>query len=182
LSFLGKDQHGRRYRTLPIQLHRASWSSVSNGNPLLQENEMAEKKINGRLFRVEPVLAIQALELQGRLLKVLGPALGRLPEVIKLASDKGADQTQANLAAVQIMMDVFSNVSSQEYSTLIKDIVELAQLQGPSGQFNQVDIDGVFTGDLGSIYPVVVFVLQEQFSDFFSGLLGSGSRAKKLAS
>jgi hypothetical protein len=143
---------------------------------------MADKKINGRTFKVEPILAIQALELQGRLVKVLGPAMGRLPEVIRLASDKNADQTLANVAALQITMDVFSNISSREYSELIRDIVELAKVQGPSGHFDQVDLDGVFTGDLGSLYPVVIFVLQEQFSDFFSGLLGNGNRARKTAS
>lgn len=143
---------------------------------------MAEKKINGRLFKVDQILAMDALELQGRLLKVLGPAMGRLPELMALAGGKNANNEQASVTAVQIMMDVFSNVSSKEYSTLIKDIVELAKVQRPSGHFDQVDLDGDFTGELGTLYPVVFFVLQEQFSDFFSGLLGNGSREKKLAS
>jgi len=46
----------------------------------------------------------------------------------------------------------------------------------PSGAYGEVSFDADFTGNLGEIMPVAVFVLQEQFGDFFGAALASGSR------
>jgi hypothetical protein len=144
---------------------------------------MAERKIGGRTFRVDALLAGEALALQGRLMKALGPAFDRLPEAITQIREKGVDAADGNGLIIKVIGDIFSSLSTEEYVSLVRDIVEVAKVQRPSGAFDPVDLDGDMSGpELKNILPLAAFVLKEQFSDFFSGLLGNGSRgAKKTA-
>jgi hypothetical protein len=57
--------------------------------------------------------------------------------------------------------------------------IEIAKIRRPSGAYDPVDMDGDYVGRLGDIIPVAVFVLSEQFGDFFSGALANGARALK---
>ena len=54
----------------------------------------------------------------------------------------------------------------------------MVKRKGSSG-YVRVDFDGDFTGNLSMMMQVAVFVLQEQFGDFFKGALASGIRAVK---
>lgn len=137
---------------------------------------MAEKKIGGRTYKVVPLLATDALRLQARLLKALGPAVERLPTILKGAgSEAGSDAKAASdAAAVAALIDVIGGIDAEATPRLIKDIVEVAMIQRGAGNYEQVDLDHDFTDNLKDIIPVVVFVLQEQFGDFFGALLAGG--------
>ena len=135
---------------------------------------MAEKKINGRTFRVAPLLATQAIVLQARLLKVAGPAIGHLGAALDRS-----DTEKANSAALKALASIFEESEPVALAQLVKDVVESAQILRQSGAYDQVDFDGDFTGYQKDIIPVVLFVLQEQFGDFFSASLALGNRATK---
>lgn len=141
---------------------------------------MAEKKINGRTFRTEPLLATQALTLQARLFKAIGPALNRFGEVMQgYGKDKSEEEkAKSNAAALRALTDIFTQSNPNEIANLIKDIVEVAQIKRDSGVYEQCDFDGDFTGKQKDIIPIVLFVLREQFGDFFSGLPGLGDLGK----
>ena len=150
---------------------------------------MAERKINGREFQVGQVLATDAVLLQARLMKVIGAGVERLPvilggidqknekgEIVKAASDEAKAASRS--AAVAAFTDIFMNGDPKIMADLVRDIVQLATVKRPSGAFEQVDMDGDFTDDKGSLFPVVVFVLQEVLGDFFTGLQGNGLQVK----
>lgn len=135
---------------------------------------MAEKKINGRLFKVEGLIATEALKLQARLAKVLGPAVSKLPAVLAGRGEASEEaKAKSNAEAIAALTAIFSNLEPDDYAGLIKDIVQVAMIQRPSMNFDHVDLDGDFVGDQKSIYPLVFFVLETQFSDFFGGNLGN---------
>jgi len=136
---------------------------------------MAEKKINGRTFKVEPMLALSALVLQARLLKIAGPAMARLGDIFK----GGGDDEARNAGALAAIADIFVNAEPEALAALIKDVVELAYVLRPSGTYGRCDLDGDFTMNKGDILPVMFFVLQTQFGDFFTALPGLGSLATK---
>lgn len=144
---------------------------------------MAEKKIGGKTFKVEPMLAFEAIVLQARLLKMVGPALETLPEIFAGASksDDAAEKARANAAAISAISAIFAKADPVDVATVLKDVCEIAMVRRPSGAYEHVDFDGDFTGDQKSIIPVTLFVLQEQFGDFFAGALASGSRVTKGA-
>lgn len=141
---------------------------------------MAMKKIGGKEYRVEPLLAYKALLLKAKIFKIAGPALGKLLEIwkatdLKKASDE--EKAEASSKALGALSAVFAENEPTVVVDLIKELVELAEVKRPSGTFDQVDMDGDFQGDDQKyLMPLVAFVLQEQFSDFFSGLLGSGNQ------
>lgn len=136
---------------------------------------MAEKKIGESTYKVEPMLATQAMLLQARLARVLGPAASKLPAILAARSADATElaKAQAQAEAVSAITEIFARCPPEEIAGLVKDIAELAMVQRPSG-YEPVDFDLDFTGRLGNIIPVVVFVLSVQFGDFFSGALANG--------
>ena len=139
---------------------------------------MAERKINGRTFRVDPLLATEALRLQARLARALGPVAVKLPGILSGRGEHATEEQKAksDSEAIAAFTGVFADMEPDEYATLIKDVVELAKLMRPSGQYDTVDLDGDFVGDSKSIYPVAFFVLETQFADFFGANLANGLR------
>ncbi|TAY66552.1 hypothetical protein ELG88_09800 [Rhizobium leguminosarum] len=141
---------------------------------------MSEKKINGVEYKVDQLLATKALILQARLMRAAGPLASKIPAILASrregasAEERAAADTEALLA----ITGIFEAISPEEFASLVKDIVEIARIKRPSGQYDQVDLDGDFVGRLGDIIPVAVLVLKEQFGDFFSGALANGALAR----
>lgn len=144
---------------------------------------MAEKKINGKVYKTEPLLASEALRLQMRLMQAIGPAIEHLQNIFgglgKDASAEAKDKSDA--AAIAAVSSVLNRLDPDAAVNLIQNIVEIAQVQAPSKEWRQVDMDGDFTGNLGEMIPVATFVLKEQFGDFFGAALASGRPALKGA-
>ncbi|TBZ81421.1 MULTISPECIES: phage tail assembly chaperone [Rhizobium] len=142
---------------------------------------MAEKKINGVEYRVDPLLATKALVLQARLMRAAGPLASKLPSILASRREGAGveEKAKADADAITAITDIFTAISPEEFAFLVKDIIEIAKIRRPSGVYDPVDMDGDFVGRLGDIIPVAVFVLSEQFGDFFSGALANGARALK---
>ena len=148
---------------------------------------MAEKKIGGRTFRVGTVLATDAIKLQVRLMKVIGGAVDRLPVILAGMGKKGAENPEAkaasDAAAVAALADIFNKANPDEVARLFSDIVAIAQMNGPSGSWEAVDIDTCFAGPhMKDLFPVTAFVLKEVLGDFFGGALASGGLSRVLGS
>lgn len=135
---------------------------------------MAEKKINGRTFKTEPVLATQAIIMEARLASIASHALHRLPEILRgIGNDKPQEaKEQAAAAAIQAFGSVFANTDPEQLAELISDVLKMGMIKRESGSYDPIDLDGDFTGRQKDLIPVVVWVLQEQFGDFFSDLPG----------
>lgn len=143
---------------------------------------MAEKKINNRTFKAEPMLATDSIILQARLFKALGPAVGSFGEMMKGHGEGKTPEEKAksDAAAIGALAAVFAQSKPEEIAGLVKDLVESCQIRRPSGDYDKCDLDGDFTQNKGDIMPVVWFALQEQFGDFFAGLPGIGNLRKVL--
>lgn len=140
---------------------------------------MAEKKFGDRTFRSTHMLATEALVLQARLLKAVGPGLPRLGEVFggfgKNATEEA--KSKASAAAIDAFGAVFASGDPEAFAVLVRDIVSKADIKRPSGSYEPADLDGDFSGpDMKDLLPVAVWVLREQFGDFFSGLQVNGAR------
>jgi hypothetical protein len=138
---------------------------------------VAEKKINGRTFKVEPLLATKALVLQARLARLAGPAIARLGEIMQGYGRDKTDEEKArsNTAAISAFSSIFAEADPEELAALVKEVIEIAMIRRESGEYFPVDLDGDLTGHASDIIPLVVFVLREQFGDFFSALPGLGA-------
>ncbi len=128
---------------------------------------MAETTINGRTYRVEPILATQAVLLQMRFLKIAGDGIARLPEILQgVGAQSGEAEKASNAALIAALGDIFKNSTPQEMTDLIKDVVKIAHIKRPSGNYEPVVFDGDFTQSPGDLIPVAAFVIREVFGAF----------------
>lgn len=143
---------------------------------------MADKKIGGRFFRAAPGLATEGIKLQVRIMRLAGPALKSLPILFaaKAAGVKVEEDAASRSIALQALGDVFSNADPDEVADFIRDVVERAMVSDDGKTYENVIMDQHFQGpEVSQIYPLVLFVLEEQLGDFFTGELGLGSLGKK---
>jgi hypothetical protein len=144
---------------------------------------MADKKIGNRYFRSGEALATDAIKLQVRLMKFIGPALESLP-VIFAARQAGAtdeQRQQSDAAAIRAIAAIFANADPEQVVSLIEDICGMGKISyDGKGAWDDIVVDQEFSGQQSrDLIPVVVFILQETLGDFFSGALASGSQAIK---
>lgn len=146
---------------------------------------MADQQINGRFFRVGDVLATEAIILQARIMRFIGPAVEKLPAIFAGRGDKASDQQKAasDAAAISAITEVFSKCEPKDVAALIADICEMAMVaEDRKGNYDSVIFDQHFQArEKADIIPVVIFVLQETLGDFFSGAVGIGNRGKAAA-
>ncbi|MBG6211677.1 hypothetical protein IWQ49_006368 [Labrenzia sp. EL_126] len=140
---------------------------------------MAEKKIANMTVKVERPLATEALKLQARLMKAAGGLAEKLPGILASRREDATEEvrSKADADALSAIAGIFERMTPEEYASLMTDIVSMAKVQRPSGQFDQMDLDGDFSANLGAIIPVSLFVLKEVFGDFFSGALATGRQS-----
>ena len=136
---------------------------------------MAELKIAGELYKVEPLPAGEAIELYADLMRVATQATGRVPAILMaLASrENGAPDAMADVAALAGLGDILRSTSSSDIKSLINRIVTCASVKRPSG-YAEVNLDEEFTGNLAAILPVAKFVLEVNYADFFTASVGGG--------
>lgn len=136
---------------------------------------MAERKIDGRVYKVDPMTAPDAIELYADILRVAGPAAPKLPAIIlSMTGQSEHGQVMADVAALSAISEIVKASGAEGVRELIQRIVETAMVQAPSKEWRQVDMTGDFTGNLKALLPVVKFVLEEQYRDFFTGSGGIG--------
>lgn len=161
---------------------------------------MAERKIANMEIRVDRPLATEALKMQARLAHAMGgdisdavtvfaDAMGVIGVFQNIPDDAPEKDKEAGRAAMikvggqvaSVVIGVFDRLSPEQYASLVSDIIGMAKIKRPSGQYDQADLDGDFSDNLAAIIPVVVFVLKSVFGDFFTGALANGARAIKTA-
>lgn len=144
---------------------------------------MADKKINNRWFRAGDALATDAIKLQVRLMKFIGPALGSLPAVFAARAPGATDEQKngANGEAIKAIAAIFAQADPDAVVDLITDICAMAKISyDGKGAWDDIVFDQEFSGQNSKdVIPVLVFILQETLGDFFSGALASGNQAIK---
>jgi hypothetical protein len=144
---------------------------------------MAEKVIGDRTFQAGTALATDAIRLQIRLMKLIGPALEKLPAVFagRAAGASPAEMEKANQAAIGAIASMFEKADPDEVVSLAKEICKMGMVSGNKGQgYDEIAFDHEFSGPgAKNMFPALIFILQETLGDFFSGALASGSQALK---
>jgi hypothetical protein len=163
--------------------------------------EAQKKTISGIEVTITPFPAMEALKIQALLLRLLGPALGRAAGA--LDNLKGAAK---NLGEIRIdgeglagaIAELSDKLGEDQFMAILRRLLKGVQCltTSPDGRALVVDfgddkvfenaLDLVFGGQTMAIYPVIVFVLQVNYPDFFKvlgtgGLLGTILTSKKAA-
>ena len=144
---------------------------------------MSEKQVNGQTYRSQPMLATRATVLFAKIGKLLGPGLSDLIEAFASrppkdgVSKKKHEEMSAksNKAAIEAVMKLLADLEPEVAAELMKEILSTSEIM-EEGQYIKINVDHHFTGRLGDLVPVMSFVLQEQFGDFFIGAQEAGNQ------
>jgi hypothetical protein len=161
----------------------------------MEDGTMKTKDISGVTFTVTPFSAVEALKLKSFLLKKFGPSLGQALGAFgggALMEGGIGDLKLDGAAMSQAIEKLMQQLGEQEFIDLIKRLFQnvTANLvrEGKPLQFSFIEpqfetaLDVVFTGQLFSIYSVILFVLEVNYPDFFYKVApGIGMRIKKMA-
>lgn len=123
--------------------------------------ETLEKEINGSKYSVTQLPARRALKLQAKLAKILGPCCSE----IFIAAGKDVDSADSIIPkAISLLLDKIDDKTFDEF------VVEMLQGVRKSGiELTASTVDLEFAGNLNELFLVLKFVLEANFSDFFSG-------------
>jgi hypothetical protein len=159
----------------------------------MEDGTVKEKDINGVRFTVAPFRAVEALKLKAFLLKKFGPAFGQALGAFDGIPENGdfGDLKLDGTALSQSIEKLMGQLGEQEFIDLIKRLFKnvtanLVKDEKPL-QFTFTEIqfdtamDVVFTGQLFSVYQVILLVLEANYPDFFDRLApGIGSKIKGM--
>ena len=96
---------------------------------------MSEVVIGKRTYKLKIVLATKTVFLQARLLKVVGPGM---TELIDLLQGNVDEMMQAKVA-LNGLSKVFCNCDPQGVTDLIRDLVELCDVMRENGSYGDGD-------------------------------------------
>jgi hypothetical protein len=146
-----------------------------------------KKEINGVTFQVAPFMAIEGLRLKAHLVKTFGPALGELLGGIDIGKDGGIGELQLNRLDV-VIERLMVNLTEDSFIALLKrlfaNVIATWIENGKSRSIafgNDFDtaMQLVFVGRLFSVYPLVGFILEVNYPDFFDkAVKGIGRRIR----
>jgi hypothetical protein len=149
--------------------------------------EPKTKNIDGLEIKVVPFNAMEALKLKATLVRKFGPALGQATGAFTLKAAEDVEINGPALAkAIQLL---FEELSESEFDGLIRrmltNVTATKKIDGKDATFDfNSDFDAkmnlVFQGQLLSIYPVMLFVLEVNFPDFFGKAAVIGGRLKGM--
>lgn len=150
---------------------------------------MAEKRIGGVEYRVEPLLATKAWALRLRVARFIDrDTIDKLVTLFGKADGEGKNLRDIGLEIVGVVAEVLGKHDPDQVVGLLKDLCETAQVRLESG-YSKLYFDEEFSGKGAEALELAAFVIWEQFSELFSDALASGfqraaarapSRGKKL--
>ena len=130
------------------------------------------KEIKGKSYQVTPFMAIEGLRLKAYLVKLVGPALS------ELAGNVNSLDSEINGNSISKVIEKLTEaLDENSFIALIKRllqnvIVNWVDEEGGKhavafAQDFETSLNVVFQGELFSIYPVLAFVLEVNYPDFF---------------
>lgn len=126
--------------------------------------QTVEKNINGAVYSCTQLPARRALKLKAKLVKAIGPTVAQL-----FGSSKDDGSSDHVVKAIQILSQT---LNENEFEGLVVELLQCVRKDGI--ELVPAIIDMEFAGDFDSLYKVLWFVLETNFSSFFS-MLGIGN-------
>ncbi len=116
------------------------------------------KKIGDHEYSVTQWPVEKSLLMKFKILKVIGPSIGALK------SSKKGEELEAFSEA---LTSIFTNSDPEYMVKLMKDSV--VGVSCDDAKITNTTFTEIFSGDLGDLYKVFIFVITVNYSDFFKG-------------
>lgn len=123
-----------------------------------------EKSIDGSTYAVSQFSATKSLKMFHRLGKMIGPAFGALTGGAALGDVANANVSAESFGAA--IKALFDACDETVFERTVKDLLETTTKDGKPINF---DLD--FSGNIGSLFKVLAFVLEVNYSDFLGAIV-----------
>jgi hypothetical protein len=156
--------------------------------------EAKTKEIDGIQFSVTPFPAIEAFKLKAYLLKKFAPAFSQILEMVNGIPKGGTvfDITFNGDVITKAVKELITQLDEEEFTALLRRLLQnvcaktsvdgkALELYFTKDTF-EASLDIVFSGSLFTVYPVLLFVLEANFPDFFGKMGGIGGKIQKMLS
>jgi hypothetical protein len=155
--------------------------------------EPQTKEIDGLTFTVAPFGGAEAIKLHVYLVKLLGvPAAKALGGIGNMSGKKALKKVDFDLNAIGEGIErLLSELDETTYMALLKRLLartqvsfggaddEVKTLPFGAEQFEKT-VNKVFAGHVFSLYPLILFVLEVNYPDFFTITSGFGNRIQTI--
>lgn len=122
--------------------------------------ETKEKEIAGSVYSVTQMTARRALRMQAKLLKIIGSPLA---EMTVFANKNPGKEDECLSKCVGLLAD---NLDDKTFDEFIVELLNGVRKDGSELTSSKIDLE--FAGKLATLFQVVKFVIEVNFSDFFS--------------
>lgn len=122
--------------------------------------ETREKEIDGAVYLVTQMTARRALRMQAKLFKLMGPAFAEMA-IFAAKNPETADD-----CIPKVLMLLAQQLDDKNFDELIVELLSGVRKDNAELTSSKIDLD--FAGKLDSLFKVAKFVIEVNFSDFFS--------------
>jgi hypothetical protein len=137
----------------------------------MQASDVKRKKIDGKDIIVTPFMGFVSLKYQSRLVKMIGPAFGGLANKAK-ALDNSADSIIDIVGTA--LNGLAESIDEDKFSEFMLELHSQTRIDG--SEVNTETFNNVYAAHLSTMYKVIAFILEVNYSDF----LGDGAFGKLL--
>jgi len=139
---------------------------------------MADTKINGVEYRVYELTGLEAYKLLTRLTLIAGAGSQYLPLIARSAIEEAADESAqglvTNATTLAASAAMIKEAGVDEIISFKRDVIEIAEVKQPSGEYRVVNLAADFRGDLKGAEELFNYVIKVQLADFTQGSEGNG--------
>lgn len=118
-----------------------------------------EKEIDGAKYMVTQMTARQALKMQAKLVKLLGPCVAEAITSIFSKEDRENGLSKA-------IMALATQLDEKTFDGLIFELLQGVRKNGM--ELREAEINLEFAGALNTLYKVIGFVLEANYADFLA--------------
>ena len=152
----------------------------------MAQSKEKKREIDGIIFQVAPFMAMEGLRLKAHLVKTFGPALGELLGGLNISKTESIGDINLGSAAVAAGIEkIMGQLSENAVEALTKRLlVNTIATWNEDGKSRSVafikDFDTafelVFSQRLFTLYPLILFILEVNYPDFFSKVVSGIGR------
>jgi hypothetical protein len=156
--------------------------------------EPKTKEIGGIQFSVTPFPAIEAFKLKAYLIKKFAPAFSQILGIINGVPENGNildikfDGDVITKAVKELIIQLDENEFTEFLRRLLRNVCARINVDGKDLELYftmerfETSLDIVFSGNLFNVYPVLLFVLEANYPDFFGKAGGIGGKIQTMLS
>lgn len=131
---------------------------------------MPDKKIGEKYFRAAKMKVREAVRLQMRLARLLGPSFAEFADIIKMEAGSQIDEDVRDRRVMEVIGSFFASTDTEEAESILFNLCELAQVRVNDTNSYENVIPDMHLGDALNVYQLAMFVVGEQFGSFMAAV------------